>query len=60
MVHGKRGLVEACYSFSCLDDAMECVVHGCDEKGLMLSEHTLIIATNKILKRTPYTPSGHC
>ena len=25
--------MEACYSFSCLDDAMECVVHGCDEKG---------------------------
>ena len=34
MVHGRRGLVEACYSsFSCLgslDNAMECVVHGCD------------------------------
>ena len=28
MVHGKRDLVEAC--LSCLDHAMECVVHGCD------------------------------
>ena len=49
MVHGKRGLVEACYSFSCLDDVMECVVHGCDEKGQMLSEHTLAGIHEEIL-----------
>ena len=34
MVHEKRGLVEACYSSSCLDNAIECVVHGCHEKEL--------------------------
>ena len=29
VVHGRMGLVEACYSsFCCLDNAMECVVHG--------------------------------
>ena len=26
VVHGKRGLVEACHSFSLI----ECVLHGCD------------------------------
>ena len=48
-VHGKRGLVEACYAFFCIDNAMECVVHGCDElnkrgfaRPYVLSEHTLV------------------
>ena len=37
VVHGKRGLVEACYSFS--DNAIEGVVHGCDvlNKGASLA-----------------------
>ena len=44
----KKGLVEACYSFSC--HAIECVVHGCDvlnKRGFarpyMQSEHTLVL-----------------
>ena len=46
VVHGKGGLVEACYSSP--DTAIECVVHGCDvlnKRGFtrpyVLSEHTL-------------------
>ena len=44
MVYGKRGLVEACNSFSCLDNAMCCA--WLNKRGFtcpnVLSEHTLV------------------
>ena len=51
VVHGKRGLVEAFYSFSCLDNAMECR-DGLNKRGFarpyVLSEHTLVFAEFKL------------